>query len=204
MGGQQIAVANPVQPLEFPDGRGTRPVPAKRGEVVQAQQISRRISHRLGIQRTRPRGHEPALLRIHTVAGRRQPVGVMAAQCREAGVESGRRPGHVADPDILRKKPSESTDQCGELGLTLAWVTWMSQGQRIGGDVHMGHLTGGVDAAVGSSGTEDPDRKPENRRQRIFDDAGDGPVTNLHRPAGEIRTVVGDIKPEPYRLRTRQ
>jgi len=61
-----------------------------------------------------------------------------------------------------------------------------------------------VHAGIGAAGGENPDRKPENRRQRIFDDAGDGPVTNLYRPAGEIRTVVGDIKPEPYRLRTRQ
>lgn len=128
----------------------------------------------------------------------------MATQGREPGIETLGRPGDLTDPDILRQEPPQAADQRGELGFVVSTVARVRQRQCLGGDVGMGDLTGGMHTAIGAPGPENPDRRPENRRQRIFDDAGDGPVALLYRPAGEIRTVVGDIEPEPDYLRTRQ
>ena len=39
-------------------------------------------------------------------------------------------------------------------------------------------------------------RHPEHRRQRIVDNACHGALPRLYRPAGELRSVVGDIEPK--------
>ena len=60
----------------------------------------------------------------------------------------------------------------------------------------MGHLPGGMHAGVGAPGRAQPHRRAEHGRQRLIENAGDGALPGLSRPACEIGSVVGDIEPK--------
>jgi len=50
-------------------------------------------------------------------------------------------------------------------------------------------------ARIGAPGRAQAYRRAENRRQRLVENAGDGPLPGLSCPAREIGSVVGDVKP---------
>ena len=60
----------------------------------------------------------------------------------------------------------------------------------------MGDLPGGMYAGVGAPRRAYSHRCPEHRREGVLEEAGDGALTRLSRPAREIRSVVSDIEPE--------
>ena len=115
MGGDAVAVAGPVQPLQVADRGGTFPLPAEGGEVVQPHQVSRRGGHRIDIQRARPRRHKARFLGFDAVGGGGQPVGVMPTKCRESSVETRCGTTNVEDTYVLWEKSREATHQRQEL-----------------------------------------------------------------------------------------
>ena len=61
----------------------------------------------------------------------------------------------------------------------------------------MRDLARGVHSGVGATGDHQPDRFPEEQRECVAEDAGDGAQSGLHGPAGELRPVVGEVEAEP-------
>ena len=204
MGGHQITVADPVQPLQFPDGRRPGPVPTERGEIMQPQQRSRPESHRVDIQRTRPWRDEPGVPRVHAIRCQRESVFIVAAQCRKSGIESRRRPDDVPNPDVGRKESGEPANQCRKFRFVaplfpgpIASGVGMPDG--VSRDVDVSDLADGVHTGVGASGGEQSQRSTKHRRECGIENSRYGAKTVLYRPPVEIRTVVGDIEPESHR-----
>ena len=92
-------------------------MPAECGEVVQPEQGRRRRRHGADIEWTKPRCDESGLLRFGAVGRQRQPVGVVASQRREAGVERRRGAKNPAHAHVLGKELGEPADQRIELGV---------------------------------------------------------------------------------------
>ena len=169
---------------------------------MQTEQRGGGIGHRGHVQRTRPRGDEPCLERIGAVRRRRQTVDIVAAQRREPCVESGCGAGDVPHPDILGQHPGETAHQRPELGFTGTHrprIGVRHHGRR---NVGVGDLAGGMHPCVGTSRSPGHDRHPEDRRQGLVEHSGHRALPGLRRPAGEVRSVVGDVETET-RLRTR-
>ena len=150
--GDAVAVARPVQPLQFADGRGAFTVAAERGEVMQPQQVPRRGRHGIDVQRPRPWRDEAGVLRLDTVRRRRQPVLVVPAQRGEPRVETRCGAGDVEHPHILGQEPREPSHQRQELGARRrSHRARIRVRQRVGGHVDVGDLTRGMHAGVGAS-----------------------------------------------------
>ena len=118
----------------------------------------------------------------------------MASQRREAGVERRRGAKNPTHAHILGKELGEPADQRIELGVVGPRRARIGMGQGLGGYIDVGHLAGGMHAGVGASGREQPNRNPEDRRERFVEHTGDGAMTLLGGPAAEIGSVVGDVE----------
>ena len=118
----------------------------------------------------------------------------MPPQRREAGVETVWSPDNLADPDVLGKEPGKPADQRRELRFTDPRPPRIGVADRVRGYIDMGNLPDRVNARIGTAGSGESHRRAEHRRQGVIDDACDGALHILHRPAGEIRSVVGDVE----------
>ena len=62
--------------------------------------------------------------------------------------------------------------------------------------IDMGDLPAGMHTGVGAPGRAQPHRGPKHRRERLFQETGDGALTCLRCPTREIRSVISDIEPK--------
>jgi hypothetical protein len=120
----------------------------------------------------------------------------VAAQRRESSVETRWRAGDPADPDVGGQQSAQASDQGQKLGLIWPRRSRIGIGQGVDWNVGMGDLPGGMHAGVGAPRRAYPHRRPEHRRKCVLQEAGDGALTRLSRPAHEIGSVVSDIEPK--------
>ena len=129
-----------------------RVVVRERAKVGEADEHARRGLHRVEVERFGPRRDEPGLGRLDAIGSQAQPVGVVATQRREPGIETRRRPHDVTHPDIRRQQPRQPTHQRGELCIAGAGGPRVGVRDRVHRDVDVGDLWSvniGVEYAFG-------------------------------------------------------
>ncbi|RDI30156.1 hypothetical protein DFR72_105583 [Lentzea flaviverrucosa] len=165
-----------LKPLQFPDGRSPFTPLAERAKVVLPQQKPRSLIHRRNVQRTRPgQGVQPPQ-RMRSKGSIGNAVLVVPPHRGEPGVKGSRHHPSGEHPHIRGQRPRQPLGQPGNVN-----------GVR---QISVSDLTGGVHPRIGAPGHGQRDVLPQDHRQRVLENAADGPPGGLPRPPGELGPVV--------------
>ncbi len=187
------AAADPVEGQQRADGCRTVALLAERGEVVSPQQAGGGSVHRGHIERASVEHGVVAPQRVQRRRVITDAVAVVPGQCRESGVEAGRRRRDPMDDDIGREQPAQP--QADRL-LRRAISPPGERGIRLRINVGMRDLAAGMHPGVGATGDGEAHRlrRAQQRRQCRGELPLDGSAPRLGRPPRERGAVVPEVK----------
>ena len=135
------------------------------------------------VQRMRPGQRVAGAQRVGAPGRRGDPVAVVAAQCREPGVELRRHGRDGGDPHVGGQQPGQPAHEPRRV--------------EVRGQVRGARPARWRAPRRRSARPPSARRAPQDHGQRIGEHPGDGAPAGLGGPAGEVGAVVGDVEPEP-------